>query len=135
MNARKYRVSLSLSPFDFPAITGLGQSSVTYFSEPRIHDKNVLLSITMIYILTDMATNMDYEVLSVKSDYKIPILLINLKEDVYDFYKDAAISLNEAYLYFQRQFEPLPDISFPIQPIENYQKEIDRVFNLLSSQN
>lgn len=135
MNARIYRVNLTLSPLDFPPIMGLGQSSVSYQSEPHLNNKNVVLTITKKYVLTDMNTNKEYEVLSVQSDYEIPCNLIKSREDVYEFYKDATLSLNEAYQYARTQLSALPNIPFPNQPIENYKGEIDRVFNLLNSQN
>jgi hypothetical protein len=135
MNARSYRVNLILSPLDFPAIMGLGQSSVSYQSEPHINEKNVALTITKKYVLTDMNTNKEYEVLSVQSDYEIPSNLIKSREDIYEFYKDATLSLNEAYQAHRSQLLSLTNILFPTLPIENYQGEIDRVFNLLNSQN
>ena len=135
MNARSYRVNLSLSPLDFPAIMGLGQSSVSYQSEPHINKENVVLTITKKYVLTDMNTNKEHEVLSVKSDYEIPVNLIRSREDVYEFYKDATLSLNEAYQHARTQLPALPNIPFPTQPIENYKGEIDRVFNLLIRRN
>ena len=135
MNARRYRINLSRSPLDFPSIMGLGQSSVSYQSEPHINKKNVVLTINKKYVLTDMNTNNEHEVLVVQSDYEIPCNLIKSREDVYEFYKDATLSLNEAYQYAQTQLPSLPNILFPNQPIENYQGEIDRVFNLLNSQN
>lgn len=135
MNARSYRVNLSPSPLDFPAIMGLGQSSVAYQSEPHINKENVLLTITKKYVLTDMNTNKEYEVFSVKSDYEIPTNQIKSREDVYAFYNDATLSLNEVYQYAKTQMPALPNIVFPNLPIENYKGEIDRVFNLLNSQN
>lgn len=135
MNARRYRVNLRLSPLDFPPIKGLGQSSVSYQSEPHINKKNIVLTITKKYVLTDMNTNKEHEILSVKSDYEIPLNLIRSREDVYEFYKDATLSLNEAYEYERTQLPTLPKIKFPNQPIEKYKGEIDRVFNLLNSQN
>lgn len=135
MNARSYRVNLILSPLDFPTIIGLGQSSVSFQSEPHIDKKNVVLTITKKYVLTDMNTNKVHEVLSVKSDYEIPFEQIKRREDVYEFYKDATLSLNEAYQYARKQLPALPNIPFPTPPIENYKGEIDRVFNLLNSQN
>ena len=135
MNARSYRVNLILSPLDFPTIIGLGQSSVSFQSEPHIDKKNVVLTITKKYVLTDMNTKREHEVLSVKSDYEIPFNLIRSREDIYEFYKDATLSLNEAYRYAQTQLPTLTKIKFPYQPIENYQGEIDRVFNLLNSRN
>lgn len=135
MNPRSFRVNLSLSPLDFPAIIGLGQSSVFYQSEPHINKKNVLLTITKQYVITEMETNKEYKVLSVKSDYEIPINLIRSREDVYEFYNDATQTLNEAYQYARTQMPALPNIPFANQPIENYKKEIDRIFSLLNRQN
>jgi hypothetical protein len=135
MNARSYRVNLSLSPLDFPPIRGLGQSSVSYQSEPYLNKNNVVLTITKKYVLTEMNTNREHEVLAVKSDYEIPLNLLRSREDVYEFYKDATLSLNEAYQYYRTQLPTLINISFPNQPIENYKREIDRVFNLLNGQN
>ena len=136
MNARSYRVNLSLSPLDFPPIMGLGQSSVTYRTEPPHIVKNkVVLTITKNYMLLDVSTNREHEVLSVQSVYEIPPNEIKSREDVYEFYKDATLSLQEAYQYVQTQLPTLSSISFPYQPIENYEKEIDRVFNLLNSRN
>jgi hypothetical protein len=135
MNARSHRVNLSLSPLDFHAPKGLVESSVSYQSEPHINKKNVVLTITKKYVLTDMNSNKEHEVLSVKSDYEIPCNLIGSREDVYEFYKDATLSLNEAYQYFRTQLPALPNIPFPNQPIENYKGEIDRILNLLNTQN
>ena len=135
MNARSYRINLSTSPLDFPAIVGLGQSSVAYQSEPHIDKMNVVLTITKKYMLTDINANKEYEVLSVKSDYEIPSNLIKSREDVYEFYKDATLGLNESYQDFRKNLPALHNIQFPNQPIENYRAEIDRVFNLLTSQN
>ena len=135
MNARNYRVSLNLSPLDFPPIMGLGQSSVSYHSEPFLNNNKVLLTITTKYILTDVSNNNEHEILSVKSVYEIPSIEIKNRENVYEFYKDATLSLNEAYQYAQTQLPTLTKILFPYQPIENYQGEIDRVFNLLNSRN
>lgn len=135
MNARSYRVNLSLSSVDFPAIRGLGQSSVSYQSEPLINKKNVELTITKKFVLTDMSSNVEHDVLSVKSDYEIPFSVIRNKEDVYEFYKDATLGLKEAYEYARTRLPELPNIPFSNQPIENYKEEIDRVFALLNSQN
>lgn len=135
MNARAHRINLTISSLDFPPITGLGQSSVSYQSEPHLNKMNIILTITKKYVLTDMNTNKEYEVLSVKSDYEIPCNLIKNREDVYEFYRDATLSLNEAYQYARTQLPGLPNVPFPNQPIGNYTKEIDRVFNLLNSQN
>ena len=135
MNARSYRVNLSLSPLDFPAIMGLGQSSIDYQSEPRLNMKNVILTITKKYVLTDINSNKRYEILSAKSDYEIPSKFIKTREDVYEFYKDATLALNEAYQYVRTQLPTLHNIILPIPPIENYKGEIDRIFSLLNSQN
>ena len=135
MNARAYRIDVTFSPLDFPPITGLGESSVSYQSEPHLNKKNLSLTITKKYMLKDMNTNKEHEVLSVKSDYEIPCNVLKTRGDVYEFYRDATLSLNEAYQYTRTQLPELPNIPFPIQPIENYTREIDRVFNLLNSQN
>jgi hypothetical protein len=135
MNARSYRVNLMLSPLDFPAINGLGETSVFFYSEPVIIKNKVLLMITKTFILLDVDTNKRHEVLSAQSIYEIPPSEIKSKEDVYEFYKDALLSLNEAYRYAQTKMPTLPSRVFPDQPIETYQKEIERVFNLLNSRN
>lgn len=136
MKSRNYRVNLSLSPLDFPPIMGLGQSSVSYqTATPYISNNKVVLTITKKYILLDMTTKKEHEVISVQSIYEIPSNEIKNREDVYEFYKDATLGLNEAYQYAQTLLPTLPTILFPTQPIENYQGEIDRVFNLLNSQN
>jgi hypothetical protein len=135
MKARSYRVNLSLSPLDFPAISGLGQSSIDYQSEPHLDKMDVVLTITKKYVLTDMNTNEQFEVLSAKSDYKILFNQIKTREDVYEFYKDATLALNEAYQHVRTQLPQLPNISFPNPPIDYYQREIDRLFNLLNQQN
>lgn len=135
MNARSYKVNLTHSPVDFPPIMGLGMSSFPYQSEPHLHKDNVVLTITKKYVVTDINTNTNHEVLAVTSDYEIPARLLKSREDVYAFYLDAALSLKEAY-QFTRTLEPaFPNISFPSQPIESYQAEIDRVFSVLNSQN
>jgi hypothetical protein len=135
MNARSYRMNLNLSPLDFSAEKGLGESSVSYQSEPKLINDKVVLEITNSYILTDMFTNNGHEVLKVQSVYEIPSNLIRSREDVYEFYKDATLGLNEVYQYSRTQIPALLNIRFPNQPIENYKGEIDRVFNLLNSQN
>lgn|GEM_PF-1528670 len=135
MNARSYRVNWSSSPLDFPAISGLGDSSLSYQSEPHINKKNLVLTITKKYVLTDMNTGKEHDIFSVTSDYEIPFHLIRSREDVYEFYKDATLGLNEAYQYVRSQLPTLFNIRFPTQPIENYKGEIDRVLDLLSRQN
>lgn len=102
MNARSYRVNLSLSPLDFPPIMGLGESSVFYQSEPpQFINNKVALTIIQKYILLDMNTNKEHEVLTVQSVYEIPPNEIKSREDIYEFYKDATLGLNEAYQYAQ----------------------------------
>ena len=136
MNARSYRVNLSLSPLDFPPIMGLGELSVSYRSEPPyIVNNKVVLTITKKYILLDVSNNKEHEILTAKSVYEIPSNEIKIREDVYEFYKDATLSLNEAYQYAQTQLPTLTKILLPNQPIETYRKEIDRVFDLLNSRN
>ena len=137
MNARSYRVNLTLTPLDFPAIMGLGESSITYRTEaPYISNENVVLTITKNYILTDMDTNEEYEVLTAQSIYEVPSNQLKSREDVYEFYKDATLILNETYQHVKKTELPqLPNISLPAPPIENYEQEINRVFYLLARQN
>lgn len=135
MNARSYRVNLVISPLDFPSIMGLGETSVDFYSEPVMINNKVLLMVTKTYVLIDMNTNKKYEVLSAQSIYEIPPSEIKSAEDIYEFYKDALLTLNAAYQYTRTQLPSLPNRSFANQPIEDYQKEIDRVFNLLNSRN
>jgi len=136
MNARSYRVNLSLSPLDFPAIMGLGESTVLYQTEsPQIINNKVGLTITMQYTLLNVNSIKMYPVLAAQSAYEIPANQIKTREDVYEFYKDSLSSLDEAYRYAQTQLPSLPSRLFPNQPIEDFQAEIDRVFSLLDSQN
>jgi hypothetical protein len=94
----------------------------------------LVLTITKAFILID-DNNKEHNVLSAQSLYQIPINEIKSREDVYEFYKDATKGLNEAYQFARTQMPTLFNITFPMIPIENYKKEIDRVFNLLNSQN
>jgi hypothetical protein len=135
MNARSYRVNISSSPLDFRVDGGLIDSSVSCQSEPHINKQNLALTITKMYVLTDMNTNRKHGVLAVKSDYEIPINLLRSREDVYEFYKDALLGLNETYQLHRTISPTLFNITFPNQPIESYKGEIDRVFGLLDSQN
>jgi hypothetical protein len=136
MNARSYRINLCHSPLDFRTIIGLGQSSVSYRSEPpQIVNNKVLLAITKAYILTDMNTNKEYQVLAAQSVYEIPCNEIKSREDVYEFFKDATLGLNEAYQYFQIQLPTLLNISFPTPEIGNLKQEIDGVLYITDSQN
>ena len=135
MNARSYRVNLIVSPLDFPAIDGIVENSVTYHSEPFLNKNNLILKITKKFIFHNMGNLKEHEVLSVQSEYEIPSNEIKSREDVYEFYKDALLSLDEEYKYLQTQLPLLPSRLFPNQAIENYKGEIDRVFNLLISQN
>jgi hypothetical protein len=82
-----------------------------------------------------MSDNKEHEVLTTQSVYEIPCNEIKSREDVYEFYKDATLSLNEAYQFVQTKLPSLPSILLPAPPIENYQREIDGVFNLLNSRN
>ena len=134
MNARNYRVSLNPSQLVGTLPITVGESSVSYHSEPFLNNNKVLLTITEKYILTD-SNNKEYEVLSVQSVYEIPTNEIKSREDVYEFYKDATLSLNEGYQYTRTQEPLLPRIVLPTPPIENYKQEIDGVFYILQSQN
>ncbi|RZK76503.1 MAG: hypothetical protein EOO85_11190 [Pedobacter sp.] len=136
MNARNYRVNLNLSPLDFPVIVGLAQSTVLFRTEvPQITNNKVALTITMQYTLLNVNAVKMYPVLATQSTYEIPATQIKTREDVYDFYKDSLSSLNEAYRNAQSQVLALSSRLFPNQPIEDFQREIDRVFSLLHSQN
>lgn len=135
MNARSYRTGLNISPLDFPPVDGIVENSVTYHSEPILNNNKVLLKITKKFILHNIDNKKEHEVLSVQSVYEIPSNEIKTREDVYEFYNDAMLSLKEAYQYAQTQLSLLPTRQFPNQPIENYRGEIDRVFNLLNSRN
>ena len=136
MNARSYRANLSLSPIDFPPIMGLGESSVFFRTDPpHIINNKVVLAITHAYVLLDMGVNKEHEIFKVQCVYEIPPSEIKSREDVYEFYKDVTLSMNEAYQYAQKQMPALPNITFDSQPIETYKQEIDGVFYILSSQN
>lgn len=135
MNARKYRVKLNLSPLDFPAIVGLGkQSDFTKTEPPLIVDNKVVLKITKKLIITETYISKEHEVFTAESIYEIPATDIKTRTDIYEVYKDATLGLSEAYHYVQKKM-PLPTLSFPTQPIEIYQKEIDSVFYLLNTRN
>src|SRR5687768_15366203 len=110
MNARSYRAQLNLSPLDFQVEAGLVDSSVDCYSEPVIIKNKVLLMITKTYVVMDMNTNKKHNVLSVQSIYEIPPSEIKSREDIYEFYKDAMLSLNEAYQAFRTELPDLPKI-------------------------
>jgi hypothetical protein len=136
MNARNFRIRLNLSPLDFPAIIGLGkQSDITRTEPPTLVNNKVGLTIIKAFILTDVDTNKSFEVFTAQSIYEIPVSYIKSRVDVYEFYKDAQLTLGEAYQWVQKQVPQLPALAFPTPPIETYQREIDGVFYLLNSQN
>lgn len=136
MNARNYRVKLSLSPVDFPPIMWLGESSVSYRTEPpHIINNKLVLTITKKYMLLDMSDNKEHEILAAQSVYEIPCNEIKNREDVHEFFNDATLNLSEAYQYARKQLPALPNILLSTAPIENYQREIDGVFALLNSRN
>lgn len=135
MNVRSYRVARNYSPLDFPAIVGLGQTSINCLSEPFLIGDKVRLTINKIFLLTDMDTNKQYEVLTVQSIYEIPSNEIKSRRDVHEFYNDAVLGLNEVYKSYEAEMPALPSRSFPTLSIENYEGEIDRVFNLLNRRN
>src|SRR5688572_5815337 len=111
MNARSYRVSLNLSPLDFPAIMGLGETEITYGSEPHLIGNMVVLNITNAFLLTDL-NNKKHNVLTTQSVYQIPCNEIKNREDVSAFYNDAALSLSEAYHNIRKTEIPdLPNLS------------------------
>ena len=133
MNARSYRAHVNMSPLDFQVEAGLVESSVDYYSEPVIMNNMILLMITKTYVV--MYANKKHNVLSVQSIYEIPPNEIKSRENVYEFYKDAMLGLNEVYQAHRTELPDLPKIVFPALPVEAYQREIDRVFNLLNSRN
>ena len=135
MKTRQYRIDYDLSALDFPAIEGVGESTIDFRSEaPFIINNKVNLKITKKYILAEFYNGKEHEVLTAISVYEIPISEIKTREDIHDCYNDATLGLREAYEYAKRSL-PLPDINFPSLPIEVYQKEIDRVFHLLNARN
>ncbi len=135
MNARNCRVKLNLSPLDIPAIISLGvQSDFTKTEPPVIVNNKVVLKITKKLILIETYTNKEHEVFTAQSIYEIPAIDIKTREDIYEFYKDATLCLDEAYQYVQKQI-PLPALAFPTPSIETYQKEIDGVFYLINTRN
>lgn len=136
MNARKYRIEVNLSPLDFPAINGLGKSSILPITESAVIINNKLaLKITNVLFITDIYNNSEHQILKIQSKYEIPVNDIKTKVDMFEIYKDVTLNLSEAYQYVQKQEPALPNISFPIPSIETYQSNIDSVFNLLSSLN
>lgn len=134
MNARSYRVGLNLTSVDFPAINGLGQSTVACQSEPHLIGDMLGLNIVKSFILID-DSNKEHNILSVLSLYHIPCNDIKSREDVSVFYNDAILALNEAYQFARTQMPELLNITFPIQSIDTYKREIDRVLNLLDRRN
>lgn len=135
MNARNYRVNLILSPIDFPAICGLGmQSTLTLTDPPNFVNGKLILKITKTFLITESYTSKEFEVLKAQSVYEAPINDIKTKEDLYEFYKDAELNLSQAYQYAQTQI-PLPPIQFPPEPISDYQKVSDSIFQFISSLN
>ena len=135
MNARNYRVALNVSPLDFPPVNGIVENAVTYQSEPFLNNNMLLLKITNKFIFYNVNNMKEHEVLSVESIYEVPTNEIKSRVDVYAFYKDALLGLDETYKYAQTQMLLLPSRPFPNQPIDAYELEIDRVFNLLISRN
>ncbi|MCU0417103.1 MAG: hypothetical protein MUE33_07945 [Cytophagaceae bacterium] len=135
MNIRHYRTSFELSEFDFPAINGLGESNIDYITEsPKIVDNKIELIITKKFILIDIFNGKKNEVLTATSSYQIPIVDIKSKEYIYEFYKDAINGLNEGYEHAKKTL-PVPEIKFPYLPIDNYENEFNRIFQLINSLN
>ncbi|RZK10792.1 MAG: hypothetical protein EOO46_09305 [Flavobacterium sp.] len=135
MNARSYRVKIQDSDLDFKVNAGMTQSSVLWKSEPFLRGDKVLLDITNYYMVSDMFENTQHQVVSVQCVYEIPTSLLKSRSDVYEFYKDSISVFDETYQTHKVKLIDLPKITFSPQPIEAYQKEIDRVFALLSRQN
>lgn len=135
MNARNYRTEYDLSPIDFPAIEGLGESRIDFRTEPPfIVNNKVKLKITKKYVLVEFYNGREHEVLTAMSVYEIPVSEIKTRENIYECFNDATLGLSEAYEYAKKQL-PLPDINFPSLPIEIYQREIDGVFYILNTLN
>lgn len=135
MNARSYKVKVILSALDFPPIIGMAETCINVRTEPpKITNNRVVLTITKTFVL-DMGANEQHDIFSVQSFYEIPITEIKTREDIHEFYKDATLSLQEEYNNIQKRIPQLPSRSFPNQPIENYQREIDGVFAVLYREN
>jgi hypothetical protein len=135
MSARQYRTEYVLSPLDFPAITGLGESKIDYKTEhPIVVNNKLKLKITKKFVLVEYDNKKEHEILTAVSVYEIPIKNIQDRESIYECFKDAILGLNEAYAYAKKQM-PLPNIVFPTPPIATYQNEIDAVFHLLNTLN
>jgi hypothetical protein len=135
MNARIYRVKFNLSPLDFPEIKGLGRLSYISQTEPPfISGNKIALKITVGFAIAEGYANNPHEVLKVECLYEIPVNEIKTGEDIYEFYKDATLTLSEAYKFAQSRI-PLPDLSFSTQPMKTYESEIGGVLYLVNSQN
>lgn len=135
MNARQYRIKYDLSALDFPAIDGLGESRIDFRTEsPFIVENKVILQITKTYVLAELYNGKKHTILSALSIYEIPVGEIQSRESIYDCYNDATLGLSEAYEFAKTNL-PLPNIKIPSLPIELYQKEIDRIFHLLTARN
>lgn len=135
MNARQHRKEYDLSPLDFPAIQGPGESGIDIRTEPPIIvNKKVKLKITVKFVLVEFYNRKKHVVLTAFSVYEIPINEIKSRENVYEYYQDAILGLSEAYNFAKKQL-PLPDISFNAAPIETYKQEIDGVLYLINTLN
>lgn len=136
MNARNYRVEVSLSTLDFPTINGLGKSSILPTTESAVVvNGKLVLKISNVLFLTDVYNKSEHQILKLQSKYEIPVNDIKSSDDVFEVYKDVTLSLSEAYQFAQKQEPTLPNITFPIQSIKTYQSNIDSVFNLINSLN
>lgn len=136
MNARNYLVKISDSDLDFRADKDqFVESTLSYQSEPFLINGNLVLDITNSYMLVDFFTNKKHEALKVQTVYEIPAGKVTTRQEVYEFYKDSVQILNETYQTHRLTLPALLKIEFSAPPIENYKVEIDRVFNLLSTQN
>jgi hypothetical protein len=135
MNARQYRTGYSLSALDFPAIDGLGQSTLGFRTDPPTMVNNMVnLKISMTYILIEYYDKKEYQVLTATSVYEIPANNIKA-ETVYRFYQDATAGLNEAFASARKNMPLLPAITFPTPPIEAFQREIGGVLSLINTLN
>lgn len=135
MNIRNYRFNLILSPIEFPALSGLGiQSILTMTDSPNFVNGKLILKIIKTLLITESYTSKEHEVLKAKSIYEVPINDIKTKEDLYEFYKDAELNLSQTYQNAKAKI-PLPPMQFPPEPIGNYQKASDTIFQYISSLN
>jgi len=84
----------------------------------REWNSKFVLRITKVLLLTENLTNNGHEVFKAPSVYEVPIKDLVTTEDLYEFYKDAELNINQAYHYAWTQI-PLPAVQFPPEPMES----------------